>query len=250
MKEFEEFKKQHILETKERLKSLEDSLEELKSAKLQSNIPTAQQMENFSKKKKKHWTKILENREKLLSLEKTYETILELTKRELKANILAKSPADMVELTCQECGEQIFGMVCDLCGHNNYNSSNILKIAKKEIQHAEKLGAPTNAIKTTLKKQVVELHKREDEKKKKDEIEQFILDVIDKFVSCKECGKQIDSIICDDCGFDNDEHKKNMMIQGMDKVSEHYNISFIEAGLIFKKNIRKLVDEGKIHVKY
>ena len=246
MEDFEEFKKQHILETKERLKYWEDSLEELKSAILQFNIPTAQQIEKLSKKKKKYWTKVLENRKNLLALEKTHKTNLELTKRELKANISAKNLADMVELTCQECGEHIFGMICDLCGHNNCNSSNILKTAKEEILHAENFSVPTDVAKTTLKKyeEVVI------EKAKKDEIEQFILDVIDTYMSCKACGKHLDSIICEDCGFNNEEHKKNTMIQGMDKVSKHYNISFIEAGLIFKKNIQKSVDEGKIYIKY
>lgn len=250
MEDFEELKNQRILETKERLKSCEDILEKFKSLKSQMIIPTAHQIEKLSKKKKKGWAEALKKREKFLLREKTYKTNLELTKRELKANISAKSPEDMIELTCQECGEQIFGMVCDLCGHNNKNPSTILKITKELVLESKKRGIQAGEY----EKMVEVYEKAVMEKEKNDKIEQFILNILSASASCKRCGKDLNrtsvlsNIICENCGFENKGSSvKDSMIQGVQKLSEYYNIPFKEAKVMFAEKMQKLRDDGKIY---
>ncbi len=199
----------------------------------------------MSRKNKKWWAEALEKYEKLLSFVTETKTKHELTKRELEKWISAKNFCDVVELICQGCGEQIFGMVCDLCGYNNDISSKILKIGKEEILYAEKRGIVVDAEKTALK----DYENIVIEKKKNDEIEQFILNTINTWESCKECGKNLDGTICENCGFDNKEHKKATMIQGMQKLSEYYNIPFKEAAKVLQVKMHKLRDEGKIYIK-
>lgn len=242
MEDFEKFKEQHILEAKKLIKQGGNNLKELESAKKYfSKITplTPQQIEKLSKKKKKVWAESLENYERLLSLEETAKTNLELSKRQLKAYKSAKKMLDMLELTCQECGEHIFGMVCDLCGYNN--SINIVEMAKKEILVAEKHGAPVGEKEKALLEKYENL---EMEKKKNEEVEQFILNALNTWASCEACGKLLGSTICEKCGVDNAEHKDNIMKQMVLKMIEYYNISPEEASKALKVKIQKLTDEG------
>lgn len=247
MEDFEKFKERHILEEKEIIKKCEDRLKKIKFIKSQFNKPTPHQIEKLSRKKKKVWVERLEKYKKLLSMEKILITNLELAKRALEACISAKKPDDMIELICQRCGEHIFGMVCDLCGCNNYNPSDILKIAKEEILFAEKHGLPVdNAEKTDLKIYENLVIK----KKKNDEMEQFILNTLNTWKSCENCGKEVVKTTCEDCGFDNTERKKNTLLRGIQKLSDYYDITPKEAIEIFQLKMQKLKEKGKIYTKY
>lgn len=247
MEDFEDFKKQHILDVKERIKRLEGNLEKFKLTKSRIHIPTAHQIEKLSKKKKKGWKKALENYEKFLSYEEKTEAYLKADKRELEAYTSAKSYDDIIELTCQECGEHIYGMVCDLCGHNNHDLSKILKTIKEELLHSEKLGIPVSEFERTAIKRYENLIMR---KKQNDSIEQFVLDMLYSSGSCKTCKKPLNDVICENCGADNKEHKKDTLKRGAKQFSEHYNVPFQEAAEIIHEKMLKLKNEGKINFVY
>jgi len=98
--------------------------------------------------------------------------------------------------------------------------SNILKIGKEIMLESKKYGVPVGEH-----EKIVEVYEKAVmEKEKNDETEQFILNIIDTWVSCKACGEHLNGTICENCGFDNKEHKEDAMMQGIQKLSEYKNL--------------------------
>lgn len=138
MEDFEEFKKKHILKVKEELKLLEDSLEDLESIKIQLNVPTDQQIEKFSKKKKKHWTKVLENRKNILSLKEKilniHDKVVPKFSREGQCYIRAWSFTQCLLLEVPEVSPKLIKDIFYDKEKISENQKKNIRLIKKEIQ--------------------------------------------------------------------------------------------------------------------
>ena len=238
---FKKFKERHILQEKENIKKIKDKLKNIELLKLKLPKLTPQYIKKvLGKRKKSEIKEILKKCEETISSGEWLKTQLELSKRWLKAYKLAKTTDDIIELTCQGCGECIIGLVCELCGYNN--PFNLLEWTKEAEKNGIKLDNPE---KTLLK----EYESLAVEKKKDEEMNQFILNTVLTLATCEECGKQLVGKTCEICGFDNTEHKKNTLLQATRKLMDHYDIKSKEALEVIKQRFQKLKDEGRIYTK-